>query len=69
MMQQLDYAISFNSIKPQLAAQQLDARPHLDTVLIITRPKRSAGVLACGFERRLAARIQRMVGPGSETLP
>jgi hypothetical protein len=30
------------------------ARAHLDTVLIIMRPKRSAGVLACGLERRLA---------------
>jgi 4-amino-4-deoxy-L-arabinose transferase-like glycosyltransferase len=33
------------------------------------RQKCGAGVLACGFERRLAARIQRLVGPGSETLP
>ena len=42
---------------------------HLETVFIILRQKRCAGVRACEFARRLAVRIQRTVGPGSETLP
>ena len=41
----------------QFLAGQFE-RVHLDTVLITARQKCSAGVLACGFERRLAARSQ-----------
>jgi hypothetical protein len=55
-------------IQPSVTRNELRWGVHLDTILAGTRRSRSAGVLACGFGRRLAARIGPSAGPRSGTL-
>ncbi len=56
---------------PKRAKEIINTAPgaHPRIVLVVAWQECGAGVLACGFERRLAACIQRTADPGSGTLP